>query len=74
MPNKIIEPKELSEILLMILDISNEIKNIKLQLSSLAERVDLIDGKVFKANALSYDSTRSRSLDVSISLDRTNDD
>jgi hypothetical protein len=74
MPNKIIQSEEFNKILLMILDISNEIKNIKLQLGSIAERVDLIDEKVFKANTLSYDSTRSRSLDVSISLDRVNDD
>jgi hypothetical protein len=70
MLNKINDPKELEDIVLMILGISNDIKKIKSQLDTLSERVAAIDEKVFRAGALS----RSRSLGTSMSLDRAEDD
>ena len=74
MLSKVGDQKDLDEVLAMILSISKDIKSIKTQLDILSERVALIDEKVFRANALSYDSTRNRSLDVSISMDRAKDD
>lgn len=74
MLSKVNDQKDIDEVLAMILSISRDIKNIKSQLDILSERVALIDEKVFKANAISYDSTRNRSLDVSISMDRVKDD
>ena len=74
MLTKVGDQKDLDEVLAMILSISKDIKSIKTQLDTLSERVALIDEKVFRANALSYDSTRNRSLDVSISMDRAKDD
>ena len=74
MLSKVNDQKDLDGVLAMILSISRDIKDIKSQLDILSERVALIDEKVFKASAISYDSTRNRTLDVSISMDRVKDD
>ena len=74
MLKKINEEKNIEDINLIIEHISREISDIKNNINIILDRIILLEDKVIKSNAISYETVRKRCLNTELSLDRISDD